>query len=228
MIKARQFMTIYKRNAISLFGAFGITAMLFLLLVLVDSILYSPLEEPARRGSIKLSQHTKAPTQEESKESEEVPEVAELENLEKIEINLETPSVQPAMPNMNFDFAPQIAGTVSISAIPVVGAVNSPQATLGGAFSLGDVDELPRPIYAPPPAYPSKVTGRTKTTVRVRMLLGVNGEVRQISPINMTEEQKPFVDEILKSVSTWEFTPCKKGGQAVQCIAEQPFVFTPR
>ncbi len=218
----------YQRHGLSFMGALGITAFLFLLLLIIDSIRYHPLEEPSRRGSVKLSQHTKSPTQEQNVEAEDMPEVAELEHVAQVDMALETPSVQPTLPSMKFDFAPEVVGTVPVAGVPSVSSSSAPPAMTGGALSLGDVDELPRPIYAPPPGYPSRAKKREKVTVRVRILLGTNGKVVRISPVNMPAEHQVFLQEIQNSVSRWEFTPCKKAGKAVQCIAEQPFVFNPR
>ncbi len=218
----------YKRHIVSSLGSLGITAALFLLLLVVGSILYAPLEEPSRRGSVKLSQYTKPTTQEQTVESEDVQEVAELEDMAKVDMTLETPTVQPAMPTMKFDFAPEVAGTVAVAGVPSVSTASAPKMASGGAFSLGDVDELPRPIYAPPPEYPSQVKKKMKVTVRVRIVLGTNGKVVNISPVGMKPEYQPFLKEIHERISLWEFTPCKKAGKAVQCVAEQPFVFTPR
>ncbi len=222
-------MKIQRQHLHSLGFSFMVTAFLFMLLILVDGILFSPIQEPSRRGSIKLSAYKHKPAQQEESSAEDVPEVAELEKMAKVDMPMETPTMQMAMPTMSFNFTPEVAGTVSVAGVPSVSAAApAPSQASGGALSLGDVDELPRPIYAPPPQYPSTVKKRTKVTVRVRVLLGTNGKVISVNPVNANAEHAVFLDEIRNSVLRWEFTPCKKAGQAVQCVAEQPFVFNPQ
>lgn len=218
----------YKEQTLSYIGAFGITACLLLLLLFVDSVFYSPPEEPSRRGAIKLSSYERAPTQEDSTSVEEVPEVPTLEKMAEVDMTLETPTMEMVAPSMIFDFAPEVAGTIAIAGVPSLSAAAAPAAMSGGAFSLGDVDELPRPIYAPTPAYPSHIKNRTKETLRVRVLLGTDGKVMRVTPVNVKKSQVAFFEEVQATVMRWEFTPCKKGGKAVLCVAEQPFVFSPK
>ncbi len=238
-------MHVDRKRIASFAGALGVTAFLFLFLIFLDSIFYKPLEEPARKGSIKLSQLKDAPPQEKQDQSEEkLPEVAELKPMEPVETPMEAPPVEISMPSVPMDFTPHITGTIPLAGMPSMAAPTQKQAApsppkvaaqapkaaapSGGALTLGEVDELPRPIYAPPPPYPSSVKRRQNVTVRVRVLLGENGRVMRVTPVGVRAEHRPFLEEVRKSVMRWQFSPCKKAGKAVQCVAEQPFVFTPR
>ncbi len=217
------------RHIFSSLGSLSITAFLFLFLLFLGTIFYKPLDEPSRRGAVKLSSYQKTPMQEQDAPTEEkTPEIAELEQVAEVNMLMETPQMNVSMPSMTFDFAPEVAGTVSVAGVPSMAAPSAPKQAAGGALSLGDVDELPRPIFAPQPKYPDHVKKREKVTIRVRVLLGTNGKVLQVSPVRVSSEHALFFEEVKTNMLRWEFTPCKKGGKPVQCVAEQPFNFTPR
>lgn len=131
------------------------------------------------------------------------------------------------MAGMETDFSAELAGTVPMSGLPSLAPAGGPAAPSGGAMTLGEVDELPHPLYAPAPLYPAKQKRRGKEQkVFVRIVLHEDGTVKSARPLNRTDQTAPFHDAAVEAVLQWRFYPCKKGGKAVQCVADQPFSFS--
>ncbi len=211
-------------------SALVVTFLLFSLLFFVNSVFHTTLDTTDRYGSVRLSQMNDAPTEEKEElfTTDKTIEVPEMEEISEVNLEVETPLLQVAMPSMRFEFAPELAGSVPVGSVPSLADAGAAPMPSGGALTLGEVDELPRPIYAPAPMYPSNVTKKEEKTVIVRIVINADGSVSRATPLQKTAATEPFLDEALQSVLRWTFTPCKKEGRAVQCVAEQPFLFTPR
>lgn len=193
--------------------------------------MFAPIEEATLRGAVKLSSFTETPkeTKEEYTTTDAV-EVPTPEVVMEMDIPMEAPPMDVSLESVELDFAPEIAGTAPVGGVPQVAAMPAqPQAApSGGALSLGQVDEMPRALYAPPPPYPVDAPKKRKVTVKIRILISSDGKVVKATPINPTPEQEKFFRSAIDTVLLWEFTPCMKNGNAVQCFADQPFVFSKR
>jgi len=208
-------------------GGLTVTAMLFLFLLAGTLALGAP-ERLATHGAIRLSSFQEAPVREEEVYStKDVPQVQDMQDLAAMDSAMEQPNLEMQLPGLDLDFAPELSGTLPMSGLLALSAPAAVTAPSGGALTLGEVDEMPRPIYAPPPLYPAKekFKGRERE-VKVRIRLDKEGGVAEAVPVNMSAEDQPFLDAAVQAVRQWRFSPCRKEGKAVQCIADQPFSFT--
>ncbi|ABB37257.1 TonB family protein [Oleidesulfovibrio alaskensis G20] len=208
-------------------GGVGVT-LLLLLFLLAGTAPRVVTDEPVVHGAVRLSSFTEAPVREtETYATRDVQQVQPLEKMSEMDVSLDSPQLEMDMPSMEMDFAPELAGTVPLSGVPSVASAGGLSAPSGGAFTLGEVDEQPRPLYAPAPLYPmqEKRLGR-ECTVVVRILLAEDGTVKQATPVYAEDDTRTFHEAAVETVLRWRFVPCRKDGRAVQCIAEQPFTFS--
>lgn len=208
-------------------GALGITGFLLLFLLAGTSSSSVP-EKALLHGAVKLSSYTEAPVQEtETYATQDVMQVQPLEHLAQMEMSLESPQLEMNMPSMEMDFAPELSGTVPVGGVPSLAMAGGVAAPSGGALTLGEVDEQPRPLYAPAPLYPARAKriGEEKT-VNIRILLRKDGTVTKATPLDQDESNGAFHEAAISTVLQWRFVPCKKDGEAVQCVADQPFSFS--
>lgn len=208
-------------------GALGITALLLLFLLAGTSSSSVP-DKVMVHGAVRLSSYKEAPVQEtETFATQEVMQVQPLEQLAQTEMSLESPQLEMNMPSMEMDFAPELSGTVPVGGVPSLAMAGGLAAPSGGALTLGEVDEQPRALYAPAPLYPSKAKRNgEEQVVNIRILLRKDGTVGKATPLNLNASNELFHEAAIETVLRWRFVPCKKDGEAVQCIADQPFSFS--
>lgn len=209
-------------------GSVLITSFLFLFL-LAGTMKQTGEETVFLQGAIRLSQF-----EDESIREEEVystSDVPKVESMEKIDPAMDTSLNQPAlemeMPSVALDIAAEMAGTIPMAGLNSLEALSAMGAPSGGALTLGEVDETPKALYTPQPLYPSEEKARgIEKEVTVRIRLRKDGTVAEAQPIRQTSETKPFHDAAIRAVLQWRFMPCRKGGRAVMCIADQPISFS--
>jgi TonB family protein len=215
------------KHAIGFFLGAGITALLALVLMLGTSSRGEP-EKVLNHGAVRISPWTDKPASEDDVyATQDTPRIQQLENLNMSDMAIEMPQFDAHMAGMEMDFATELAGTVPMGGLPSPAPAGGLAGPSGGALSLGEVDELPHPLYAPPPLYPAdqKRLGNERK-VHVRIVLNEDGTVKSARPLNRTEQTAPFHEAAVEAVLQWRFFPCKKGGKAVRCVADQPFSFT--
>ena len=206
---------------------FGILITALLSLIIIVGVSSSPISDARDKyGSIKL-----AILPPESNVIVDAvystADITTIDKIEKVESVLSTPEIpthKTTMENLEIDFTTEVVGTVDLGGVPAL-AVGTGFG--GGAYTLGDVDDLPYPIYAPTPIYPSAMrrVGRELKVV-VRILLDANGNVTAVEPINKNAETALFHQSAATTIKKWRFYPCQKGGKAVSCVADQPITFT--
>lgn len=216
------------RRVSGLTGGLGVTALL-LLFLLLGTVTQGKPEKPALRGAIRLSSIEEAPVnEEETYSTRDVPQVEPLEQTVSMEeVSMEEPRMEMDMPSMDLELAPELAGTLPMSGLASLAEPGALAAPGGGALTLGEVDEQPRPIYAPLPMYPAREKALGKEVkVLVRIKLDRDGRVVEATPLELTDASRPFHEAAVQTVLQWRFVPCKKGNESVQCIADQPFAFS--
>lgn len=203
-----------------------VTVVLALVLLLGVS---SRSDQPLERGYGAVRLSSLPPQQEPIEEgysTHEAPALEPLEALESIRVELDIPALETSAISVDIDFTLPLAGTVPLSGLPAAEPAGSLTAPSGGALSLGEVDELPRPIYAPAPRYPSGEKRRgIEMKVLVRIVIGRDGRVLSAEPLNKSVKAEAFHAAAVRAVKRWTFSPCKKGGAPVSCVADQPFTF---
>jgi len=202
-----------------------ITALLSLIIIVGVSSTTKP-EARNKYGAIKLSVLPLEP----SVIADAVYSTATVASMDKFEMvesklsPLEAPTQQSELLDLEIDFTQEIAGTVPLGEMPV-SAVGTGFG--GGAYALGEVDELPYAIYYPSPVYPQAMRRVGKELkVIVRILLDDNGTVSAVEPINYTAATILFHQSAMTTIKKWRFHPCQKAGRAVSCVADQPITFT--
>ncbi|MCK4503915.1 MAG: energy transducer TonB [Desulfuromonadales bacterium] len=210
-----------------LFGVF-ITALLSLVLIVGVGTTEQPETAPGY-GVVRLAVLPAEPNANDdiAYSVHEIPSIQKYEALEVITPATEIPNFETSLANLEIDFAPEIAGTVALGGVPAVVPVGGFGVAGGGVLTIGEVDELPHPIYAPTPIYPAamKRIGKEKK-VLIRIVLDETGAVTAAEPINETEESAMFHQSAIATILKWRFFPCKKNGKAVKCVADQPIAFT--
>jgi protein TonB len=100
---------------------------------------------------------------------------------------------------------------------------------LGGAgddFSLGDLDQPPRPVYQPNPRYPGSLQKQSiGGTVHVMFVVDPSGRVENVMVKKSTHQG--FEREALAAVRKWRFEPGKRKGKAVAFRMQIPIRFAP-
>jgi len=225
MIKFFALASPIKKYAVGGICGIMITAFLSLIIIVGVSSTTKP-ETRSKYGAIKLSILPLEP----SVVADAVYSTAAVASLDKFEMvesklsQQKIPTQQTELLNLEIDFTQEIAGTVALGEMP---ALTVGTGFGGGAYTLGEVDELPYAIYYPSPVYPQAMRRVGKELkVVVRIILDENGTVTAVDPINHTDETTLFHQSAMTTIKKWRFHPCQKAGRAVSCVADQPITFT--
>lgn len=221
-------MSTLSQKMYGVFGGLAVTAIL-LGFLLAGSLSATVPAKAGRHGAVRLSNFKEAPVQKpETYTTADVPVVQPMEHISPAsDLSATEPMVEMDMPAMDMELAPEAVGAMPIAGLSELARPSAPSAPGGGALTLGEVDEQPRPLYAPQPLYPLDAKARGEQyVVAVHIILGKDGGVRRATPIGQTPESEPFHAAAVQAVKQWRFVPCKKDGKAVQCKADQPFTFS--
>jgi len=221
-------MTTMTKGMIAIPGSLLVSAFLFLFL-LAGTMEQSGETVVFTKGSIRLSEFHDRPVQEEEVYSAtDVPQVKSMDKVNPtMETTLDQPQMDLEMPSVDLDIATEMAGTIPMAGLESMAAMSSMGAISGGGYTLGEVDEMPRALYTPQPLYPSAAKAKgIEKEVTVRIRLRTDGTVAEATPIRQTPETREFHQAAVEAVLQWRFMPCRKGGKAVMCIADQPVEFS--
>lgn len=221
-------MTRLTKGLIAVPGSFLISSFLFLFL-LAGTMQQASEDQVFLKGAIRLSEFEDEPVREEEVYStSDAPQVKSLDKINPtMDTSLDRPEMDLEMPSVDLDIATEMAGTIPMAGLESLAALSAMGAPSGGAFTLGEVDEMPRALYAPQPLFPSekKAMGIEKE-VTVRIRLRPDGTVAEALPVRQTPETEAFHKAAVDAVLQWRFMPCRKGGRAVMCVADQPVSFS--
>ncbi|HRU94878.1 MAG TPA: energy transducer TonB [Anaerolineae bacterium] len=91
-------------------------------------------------------------------------------------------------------------------------------------FALADLDQAPRVVFQPAPAYPPEMKKKKiQGTVYVMFIVDKNGRVKD--PRIQKSDNPAFDAPALNAVKRWRFDPGKVGGEAVQFRMRVPITF---
>ena len=84
------------------------------------------------------------------------------------------------------------------------------------AFSLGEIDQKPRPVFQGQPLYPSEMRGK-KVDGSVTAIFVVTKDGKVQSPKVAKSSHPAFEQPALDALKQWKFDPGVKGGERVAC-----------
>lgn len=92
------------------------------------------------------------------------------------------------------------------------------------AFSLGEIDQKPRPVFQSSPLPPSEMRGKkVEGVVTVIFVVDATGKVTEP---RVEKSSNPAYDKpALQAIKQWKFEPAVRGGKRVPCKARQTFRF---
>lgn len=84
------------------------------------------------------------------------------------------------------------------------------------AFSLGEIDQKPRPIFQGQPLFPAEMRGKkVDGSVTAIFVVGADGKVQ--NPKVAKSSHTAFEQPALDALKQWKFEPGLKGGERVAC-----------
>ena len=93
-----------------------------------------------------------------------------------------------------------------------------------GMFEVGDLDQIPRPLFRPNPKYPSRMA-RLKMSGNVTILFHVNEQGRVDFASIEKASHEDFAREVRKQVDQWVFQPGLRNGTPVPYRMRQTIDF---
>jgi len=96
------------------------------------------------------------------------------------------------------------------------GRASSLDEKLENAFSMGEIDQKPRPIFQAQPVIPSEMRGKkTEGVVTVTFVVDTGGKATHLKVEKSSHPafEKPALD----ALKQWKFEPAIRGGQRVNC-----------
>ncbi|MCS6770616.1 MAG: energy transducer TonB [Kiritimatiellae bacterium] len=191
-------------------------ALMFLLLPVLEQVNRIGREEMEIRsvGTADLPPPPPPPEEppEQKEEEEPPPEIAEEApplDLSQLELALN--------PGSGDGFGDMVARLTQIDPA-------SAQVDADAIFSSADLDQMPRPVFQPPPEYPAELRRkRIEGTVYVVFVVDKNGRV--VNP-SVQASSNPALDaSALQAVRRWRFEPGRRRGQPVQFKMRVPITF---
>ena len=194
-----------------LFQAFGISILINLLLFALLPLFgerdggKSDLETIIPVNLVNLRRPKPPPPPEEKEPPEKkppefIPKVMMQHTIPKRKLKLK-------MPELSFEINPKLSGGMPVAPPP-------PTSTF---YQIGEVDQVPLPIFKMKPVYPYRARRLNLTgKVDVKFLVDENG---QVSHIRILKSNPPgiFDESVLKTLPSWRFSPAKLRGEAVSC-----------
>jgi protein TonB len=197
-------------------GAFVITALLFLVLPLMQAIARSSDTDTIVRSVDAAYVPPPPPPPEEEKKEEEKPEEEKPELSEEappLDLSQLALALNPGAGDgwMTADFAPKIDG--------MAGSAKE----VDELFSLSDLDQKPRLIYKVNPVVNAKMRKKIPGTVKLIFVVDQRGKVE--SPRVQSSTDPVFDAAALNAVRQWKFEPGKRSGKPVRFRLKVPMVF---
>ena len=196
----------------ALFFAVLINGLLFLLLPLLTETRIPTLDmtEPLAVNLVRVREKEPPP-----REKEEIKEPKREEPREVLEIfqpELVRPQLEkPDMPAVSFKMNTKLVGATDLG-IKMI-------------YSVGDLDQPPRPIVNPDPDYPFKADRMgIEGYVKVNFLVDAQGRVSNIKILEASPEGV-FEKSVHDKLRLWRFAPGEILGEPVTCEVDTTFWF---
>ncbi len=197
-----------------LVGGLFLTLAYFLVLPFLQTIGHGP-DEQLQVRSIGLVEEPPPPppqmVQEEEPEEQKKPELdppSEPLDLSQIELAL-----NPGSGDWSGDFAVNLDRNLAEAG------------KKDAVFSMDELDQKPRAVYQPAPAYPPELQKKgVEGTVYVIFIIDRNGRVTNAKVQKSTHQG--FERPALTAVKKWKFDPGKRGGEPVPFRMRIPIMFS--
>lgn len=199
-----------------LLGALTLTLAFFLVLPVIQAITAQPVADTLVEGIDAADIPPPPPPPEEEpepepEEEEKPPELIEEApplDLAQLELAL-NPGISDGW--LGGDFAVKL--TTAVASSDDVDAL----------FSLADLDQEPRAIHRPPPAFTAEL--RKKAPATVHIVFDVDQRGRVENPIVQQSTDPLFEKAAIAAVKKWKFEPGKRNGQPVKFRMRTPITF---
>lgn len=152
--------------------------------------------------------------------------VAELSAVElpPVELPRLTPPLPtPSLPRLDLATGLQGVDFPTWSAPVPVAALAAPSQSI---FELGELDEAPRPLRNPHPAYPREAANRNiRAVITVEFIIESDGDVRDVIIVAREPETRLFDENVKETLSRWKFQPGRRTNRAVSSRARMQLIF---
>ncbi|HKQ61969.1 MAG TPA: energy transducer TonB [Candidatus Polarisedimenticolaceae bacterium] len=213
-------------------------------------LLFHPKQEPAVAENVDILD-AEAPKEAPKKEQEPEPEPREADEDQALRAEVAAAPDLTALAGLESDAAPALeplnlsalegaldaatsgeAGAFAESSRLVSGGRIGGTGTAGPAdpglaevaFSIGELDQRPRPIFQSPPRYPLELR-RQKVTGTVQVVFLVDRDGRVLEPKVEKSTNAAFDTAALDAVRQWRFEAGTRGGQKVPFKMRVPITF---
>jgi len=199
-------------------GALVLTVLFFLVLPLIQTINQPPQDDMVVR-TVDTAQMPPPPPPPEEEPPEQEPE-EEPPELEEQTEPLDLSQLELAL-NPGFDEG-WATGDFNVK----LNAAGAGDDNVDALFSMSELDQKPRPIYQPSPAYPPNARRHAPGTVYVIFIVNRNGRVEQAKVQKSSHPvfEKPALDAIKR----WKFEPGQRNGKPVRFRMRLPMTFPKR
>lgn len=204
------------------FAAVVLTAMVFLVLPLIQQVSQPPASDmelrAASTASLPPPPPPPPPAEDEQKEEEEPPPDLSAPDMPPMDLA----SLELALnPTVGDGWGPDVGGRL------LAGAENRASEDAEAIFSVADLDQAPRILHQPAPEYPPDLK-RKKIEGTVQILFLVDGAGRVQNPTVQQATHPAFERAALQAVRRWRFEPGKRNGQPVSFRMKAPITFALR
>lgn len=201
-------------------GAMFLTAALFLLLPLMQTIKEAP--EPDLIVQSVDTAYVPPPPPPEEKVEKEVKSEEKPPELKEESQPLDLAQLEMAL-NPNAGFSDSWMGgdfAVKLNTVVAAGSDGSGEEAL---FSLADLDQQPRAIYQPGPVLNAQIRKKAPGTVYLIFVINETGRVE--NPKVQKSSDPIFENSALSAVKQWKFEPGKRNGKPVKSRMRIPISF---
>lgn len=199
-----------------LVGAAGMTACVFFLLPLIQSIAATEIagSPPPSKVGFVLPPPPPAPENEPPPEEEAEPEPPQL--VEDTPL-LDLSQLELAL-NPGFGMGSGAGYDLSLNKLTAAAA-----SSMDELFSLGELDQQPRPVYQPGPSITDLLRRKAPGTVYVVFVVDKRGKVKDATV--QSSSDPIFENPAMAAVRKWRFEPGQRKGEPVSFRMRVPITF---
>jgi protein TonB len=211
-------------GALVLLGATVLTAALFLVLPLLETIATPPAETlraiDTSHADVPPPPAPPEPEQEPDKEPEAPP---TAESLTEEAPPLDLSQLEMALNPVGGAGWGAAEFGMKLGAMTTAATKSGTEAAAEALFSLADLDQAPRAVHQPNPVVSAEM--RKKSPGKVVLIFAVNAEGRVEEPKVQSSSDPVFERAALAAIKQWKFEPGKKAGRAVRFRMRVPMTF---
>jgi len=196
-----------------------LTALVFLVLPLIQQVARPPADDLELRpaSSVNLPPPAPPPPEPEQKPPDDEPPPPSLDAPDTPPMDLSDLELA-----LNPSFGDGLGGEIAARMLSSV--ENRVREEADAIFSLSDLDQAPRVVHQVTPEYPAELKRkRVAGSVHVLFVVDPSGAVQ--NPIVQQSSHPAFEPPALQAVRKWRFEPGRRNGQPVPFRMKVPIVF---